>query len=206
MGAAQKNRTELTGASSSEPFAQEHILADPQALGAQGGARAVVQPCPVAFEADTDVNPTQPNRAELADAGSGEPAAQEHALADLQTVGQQGDARVVAQTRPLALKLDTYKAAGQVDCTDRIGTGGSEPAQGHDPADLCAFGVQGRARVVAQSRPVAVEVPANVGADQAHPAALAAPNDGCIAQAQLPAGEPGGVQGRLGGVFQVASA
>ena len=40
----------------------------------------------------------------LAAAGGGEPAAEEHALADLQAVGDQGGAGVVAQARPVAVE------------------------------------------------------------------------------------------------------
>ena len=43
--------------------------------------------------------------APLADAGGGEPAAQEHVLADLQAVGVQGGAGVVAQLRPVQSSL-----------------------------------------------------------------------------------------------------
>ena len=45
-------------------------------------------------------------------AGGGEPAAEEHVLADLQAVGEKGGAAVVAQARPVAVELAADVGAG----------------------------------------------------------------------------------------------
>ena len=91
----------------------------------------------------------------LADAGGGEPAAEEHALADLQAaVSDQGGAGVVAQARPVTQEPGADMGTGQVDRAEAAAAGGGEPAeQVHALADLQAVGVQGRAGVVAQGRP-----------------------------------------------------
>jgi hypothetical protein len=67
----------------------------------------------------------------------------------------------------------------QVDCRTLTSAGGGEPAaEVHTLADLQAIGVQGGARVVVQSRPGAVEVATDVGADQVDRAIAAAAGGG----------------------------
>ena len=81
----------------------------------------------------------QADRAIVAGAGGGEPAAQEHGLVDLQGVAAQGGARLVAQVRPIAFEAAAYTGAGQADSALAAGAGGGEPAeQQHALADLKA--------------------------------------------------------------------
>ena len=63
MGAGQADRAVLTAAGGGEPFAEEYVLADVQAVGEKGGAGVVVQARPVAFEAAADVGTHQADRA-----------------------------------------------------------------------------------------------------------------------------------------------
>ena len=152
------------------PPREVHVLADLQAVGVKGGAGVVAQGRPGAVELAADVGAEQADRAVLAGAGGGEPAGEEHALADLQAVGDQGGAGVVAQGRPGAVELAADVGAEQADRAVLAGAGGGEPAaEVHVLADLQAVGVQGGAGVVAQGRPVTVEVAADVGAGQAGP-------------------------------------
>lgn len=79
-------------------------LADVQAEGVQGRAGVVAQGRPGPVEVAADVGPHQPDRAVAAAAGGGEPVAEKHGLIDLQAVGVQGGARVVAQLRPVTFE------------------------------------------------------------------------------------------------------
>ena len=168
MGAEQADRAVAAAAGGGEPAAEEHVLADLQAVGGQGGAGVVAQLRPGAVELAADVGAEQADRAVVAAAGGGEPAAEEHGLADLQAVGVQGGAGVVAQLRPGAVELAADVGAEQADRAVIAAAGGGEPAaQVHVLADLQAVGGQGGAGVVAQLRPGAVELAADVGAEQA---------------------------------------
>ena len=57
----------------------------------------------------------QADRAVAAAAGGGEPVAEKHVLIDLQAVGVQGGAGVVAQLRPGAVEVAADVGAGQPD-------------------------------------------------------------------------------------------
>ena len=107
---------------------------------------------------------------------------------------------------PPQSRLAADAGAEQADRAVVAGAGGGEPAaEEHVLVDLQAVGDQGGAGVVAQVRPVAVELAADVGAEQADRAVVGVADDRCPAQDQHAAGEPGGVQGWLGGVFELAS-
>ena len=67
-----------------------------QAVSDQGGAGVVAHAHPVTDEAAADVGARQADRAEVPGAGGGEPA-QEHVLADLQSLGIQSRAGFTAQ-------------------------------------------------------------------------------------------------------------
>ncbi len=87
-----------------------------------------------------------------------------HVQADLQAVGEKGRAGVIAQARPVTYQAATDVSTGQADRAIFAGTGGGEPfAEKHVLAYLQAVGEQGRARVVAQIRPVAFKAAAYVG-------------------------------------------
>ena len=131
---------------------RRNMPADLRPSAARAGPESLRSSAPVAVEVAADVGAEQADRAAAAAAGGGEPAAEEHALADLQAVGDQGGAGVVAQLRP-----------------------------------------------------VAVEVAADVGAGQADRADVGVADDPCSAQAEHAAGEPFSVQGWLGGMFELAS-
>ena len=174
VGTAQADRANVARAGSGEPAAQEYGLVDLQGVAAQGGARLVAQARPIAFEAAADVGAGQADSALAAGAGGGEPAEQQHALADLKAVSQKCRAGVVAQRRPHAGELATDAGADQANRTGITGARGSElVTQEHAQADLQAIGDQGRARLVAQGRPGAVEVDADVGTRQADRTVLA---------------------------------
>ena len=105
--------------------------------------------------------------------------AQKHVLADLQAVGDQGRAGVVAQLRPGTVELAADVGAEQADRAAVAAAGGGEPAgQEHVLVDLQAVREQGGAGVVAQLRPAAVELAADVGAGQADRAEAAAAGSG----------------------------
>ena len=115
MGADQVDRAIAAAAVGGEPVAEKHALIDLQAVGVQGGAGFVAQARPVTFEAAADVGAGQADRAITAAAGGSEPAGQEHVLIDLQAVGVQGGAEVVAQLRPVAVEVAADVGAAQVD-------------------------------------------------------------------------------------------
>src|SRR5207247_1030191 len=130
--------------------------ADLQAIGGKGGARLVAQGRPVAVEAAADVGAGQIDCAEVAGTGGSEPAAEVHALADLQAGGAEGGAGVVAQTRPGAVEAAADVGTEHADGAIVAGAGGGEPvAQEYGPVDLQGIATKGGARVVAQARPVA---------------------------------------------------
>src|SRR5205823_11298041 len=91
----------FTFAGGGEPAGEVHALADLQAVGVQGGAGVVTQIRPGAVEVAADVGADQVDRPVAAAAGGGEPVAEEHGLIDLQAVGVQGGAGVVAQLCPV---------------------------------------------------------------------------------------------------------
>ena len=112
----RRDSAALAGAGGGEPSAEEHALADLEAaVSGQGGAGVVVQARPVTQEAGADVGTGQVDRAEAAAGSGGEPAKQVHAQADLQAVGVQGGAGIVAQGRPGAVEVAADVGAGQVD-------------------------------------------------------------------------------------------
>ena len=152
MSPISDDRRIATATGGGEP-AEDHVLANLQAGGHQGGADVVAQDRLDAFEGATDMRTGQANHTIVgAGAGGGEPAAEVHALADLQVVGDQGGAGVVAQDRPVALEVAADVGTDQADRA-AAGTGGSEPEERHGPADLQTIGGQGRAGVVAQDSP-----------------------------------------------------
>ena len=83
------------------PPSQVHVLADLQVVGVQGGAGVVAQLRPGAVELAADVGAGAGGPRHLAAAGGGEPVVEEHVLVDLQAVGDQGGAGVVAQLAPV---------------------------------------------------------------------------------------------------------
>ena len=98
---------------------------------------------------------------------------------DLQAVGGQGGPGVIVQLRPVKFELAADVGADQAD---RAVTGAPvavKHAEEHGPADLQAVGEQGGPGVVAQLRPGAVEVTADVGAVQADRAALSVADGPC---------------------------
>src|SRR5262249_57409684 len=152
-------------AGAGDPAVQEHGLADLQAVGGQGGPGIVAQVRPVTVKAAADVGAGQADRPADASADGGEPAAQEHVLADLQAVGGQGRAGIVTQVRPVTIKAAADVGAGQADRpADASADGGEPAAQEHVLADLQAVGGQGRAGIVTQVRPVTIKAAADVGA------------------------------------------
>ena len=127
-------------------------------------------------------------------------------LVDLHDVSVQRGAGVVAQACPGAVQLAADVGTGQVDRAIGTGADGGEPAvQEHALVDAQAVGLQGGAGAVAQARPPARQLAADVAAGQVDRAGLGVADDRCLVQAERAAGEPFGVQGRLGGVFEVAS-
>ena len=125
------------------PSAEVHALADLQAVGVQGGAGVVAQARPGAVEAAADVGAEQADRAIVAGAGGGEPAAQEHALADLQAVGVQGGAGVVAQRPPRSQsRLPPMWAPSRRTAPSSPTPVAVNPPQEHALADLQAVGVR----------------------------------------------------------------
>ena len=151
----------------------------------------------------THPRPSQIDRHMIAVAGGGELAAHEHGLSDVQHLSGQGRAGVVAQPRLIAFEGAVNAGAGQADRAVRAGAGGGElAAEEHGLADLQAVGVQSRAGVVAQPRPVAVERAVDAGAGQADRTVLGVADDDCFVQSEHTAGEPVGGQGCLGGVFE----
>ena len=88
----------------------------------------------------------------------------------------------------------------------RAAAGGGEPAaEEHVLADLQAVGVQGGAGVVAQVRPVQSSWPPMWAPRRLTAPTLGVADDSCPVQAEHAAGEPGGIQRWLGGVFELAS-
>ena len=81
----------------------------------RAGPESLRRLAPAQSRLAADVGAEQADRAELAAAGGGEPAAEEHALVDLQAVGDQGGAGVVAQARPVAVEAAADVGAGQAD-------------------------------------------------------------------------------------------
>src|SRR5206468_2535780 len=141
-------------AGSGEPAAEVHVLVDLQAVGGQGRAGTVAEACSAAVEL-ADVGAAQADRADLARAGGGEPTGEEHPLADLQAVGDQGGAGVAVQARPVSAEVAADAGARQADRAVLAGAGGGEPAvEIHVLANLEAVGVKGGAGVVVQARPV----------------------------------------------------
>ena len=196
VGADQADRAAVAAAGGGEPVAQKNGQADLQAVGDQGGPGVVAQLRPVTFEAAADVGAEQADRAGAAAAGGGEPVAQENGQADLQAVGGKGGAGVVAQLRPGAVEQAADVGADQADRAGVAAAGGGEPAaEVHGPVYLQAVGGQGGPGVVAQLRPVAFEVAADVGAAQVDRAEVGAANDPRTAQVELAAYEPVSVQG-----------
>ena len=214
----------LTAAGGGESAAEVHGLADLQAVGVQGGAGVVAQFRPGAVELAADVGAGQadravgavpvavnpscavPPRCSRCDVGAGQADRAVGAVAGgnppqtcpgrLQAVGVQGGAGVVAQFRPGAVELAADVGAGQADRAVGAVAGGGEPAaEEHALADLQAVGVQGGAGVVAQFRPGAVELAADMGAEQVDSSVGAVADDPCSGQQERAAGETFGIQG-----------
>ena len=166
----QVDRHILTSDDGGEPIGEVHVLADLHAIGDQGGAIAVTQLSPGAVKVAADVGAGQADRA-AAGAGGSEPAGEEHVLADLQAVGDQSGAGVVRRFAPSHSNAPPIWAPVRLT----LPPGGGEPAaQEHVLADSQAVRDQGRT-VVAQARPGAVELAADVGADQADRTVAAEP-------------------------------
>ena len=130
VGAEQTDCAVAAATDGGEPFAQEHALADLQAVRGQGRAGVVAQLRPGAVEIAADMGAEQANRAMVAATGSGEPFAQEHALANLQALGGQGRAGVVAQLRPGTVEVAADVGAVQVDRAGARVSDYSCPGQG----------------------------------------------------------------------------
>ena len=82
---------------------------------AQGRAGVVAQARPGTGELAADVGTGQADRAASPLPVAVNPPAQEHALADLQAVGVQGGAGVVAQVRPVAVEAAADVGTDQAD-------------------------------------------------------------------------------------------
>jgi hypothetical protein len=190
-----------------------HVLIDLQDISDKGRPGVVAQLRPGAVQAAADVAADQADGASLASADGGEPAAEEHALAHLQAVSDQGRAGVVAQLRPITQEAAADVGAGQADRTAVASAGGGEPlAEEHVQADLQAVGEQRGTAIAVQVRPIAFEAAADVGAGQADRTTTQADRvgggvagDRCPGQSEHAAGEPVGGQRRLGGMFEPAS-
>ena len=125
----------------------------------------VLQPLRSEQERPTHPRACQIDYHTLTPAGGSEPAGEVHALADLEAVGGQGGAGVVAQLGPGTVEVASNLGADQVDRTQLAGAGGHElVSEKHALLDFQAVGVEGGAGVVAQPRPVTFEAAADVSA------------------------------------------
>jgi hypothetical protein len=114
---SQVDRAEAAAGSGGEPSKEVHAQAHLQAVGVQGGAGIVAQGRPGAIEVPADVGASEANRAVFAAAGGGEPVTEKHVLIDLQAMGDQGGAGIIAQIRPGAVEVAADVGATQVDHT-----------------------------------------------------------------------------------------
>ena len=125
----------------------------------------MLQPRRSEQERPTHPRTCQIDRHTFTAAGGGEPAGEVHALADLQAVGGQGGAGVVAQLRPGTVEAAADVGAGQADRPGSPAPVAVNPSRRNMLwLDFQAVGVQGGAGVVAQPRPVAFEAAADVSA------------------------------------------
>ena len=112
-GRRQADRAIFAAAGGGEPL--QNRPGRPAGCREQGGAGVVAQLAPVAVETGRRCGHRSADRAVFAAAGGGEPVAEKHVLADLQAVGEQGGAGVVAQLAPSQSRLAADMGTDQTD-------------------------------------------------------------------------------------------
>jgi hypothetical protein len=202
-GAGQADGPIVSGAGGGELVGEEHALPDLQVVRAQGGACVVEHGGAGAVQLAADMGPGQPDSPKVVDAGGFELIAEEHALVDPKAVGVQGGTAGVENGGAGAIELAADVCPGQADDPTVSGAIHVPLVEEHVLVNLKAVGVQGGSCVVAQDRPDAVQLAPDVGAGQADRSVLGVADDHCPGEVEPGGGgEPVGVQGCIGGVFE----
>ena len=150
--------------------------------------------------------PTRRTAPSLAAAGGGEPVAEEHVLVDLQAVGDQGGAGVVAQVAPSQSRLPPMWAPSQADRAVLAAPVAVNPPRRNMSWSTCRpSALRAGPESLRRSAPAQSRLAADVGAEQADRAGVGMADDPCPVQVEHAAGEPVGVQRWLDWVFDLAS-